>query len=438
MDLSGNSANNAYLDGAAAYSGGVVNATIGSSSWTAGPLGNYYQSGTLLVDAGSRSAGAAGLYHYTTQASQAIEGDSAVDIGYHYVALDTSGQPDSTLWLGIPDYLADPMPTITISSPANNANFNSSRVNVGGTFSSLSMQSVAVNGIPAFINGTSFEAVNVPLSVGANTLSAVLEDSMGRTATTSISITATPDANSPLNDPVQLQASQAGGFYPMAVNFQVTANAPGTFQSVSYDFEGGDAADLIATDLNAVTHTYSAAGQFFPAATVHTSAGRFSSIGGWNCLGEDADHQPPRIIATHSPNLVSTINVANPVGLKWTSDSHLYVLSGSTAAVAEYDSQGSLVRSLSGIGDGPLGLDVDGSGNVYVAMTGDNQVWKFNPSGSSFAADSTFGQGGYIGLQSGQTGRGESEFNTPYDVAVAPDGSGITVSDSGNERVQFF
>ena len=92
----------------------------------------------------------------------------------------------------------------------------------------------------------------------------------------------------------------------------------------------------------------------------------------------------------------------------------------------------------SGIGDGPSGLDVDGSGNVYVAMTGDNQVWKFNPSGSSFAADSSFGQGGYIGLQSGQTGSGEGQFDTPYDVAVAPDGSGIVVSDSGNNRVQFF
>ena len=48
--------------------------------------------------------------------------------------------------------------------------------------------------------------------------------------------------------------------------------------------------------------------------------------------------------------------------------------------------------------------------------------------------DTTFGTGGYIG----SSGTGDGQFNTPYDVAVSPDGQEIAVSDSGNHRIQRF
>ncbi len=61
-----------------------------------------------LADAGSRTAGAAGLYHYTTQVNQTREANTPVDIGFHYVAcaLET-GQPVDTDGDGLPDYLED-------------------------------------------------------------------------------------------------------------------------------------------------------------------------------------------------------------------------------------------------------------------------------------------------------------------------------------------
>jgi hypothetical protein len=157
------------------------------------------------------------------------------------------------------------------------------------------------------------------------------------------------------------------------------------------------------------------------------------------------------------PILLSTIAVTDPVDLKW-AGTNLYVLSGSTATITEYDADGNIVRSLSGIGDSPSGLDVDADGNVYVAMTGDNQVRKFYPtipvqsdivfrwsmaeedveSGYSFAVDESFGNGGYIGLNSGLSGTDTNAFNAPFDVAVSPDGGTISVSDSGNNRIQQF
>jgi hypothetical protein len=79
-----------------------------SFNWQFGALGNYYlPTSSLLIDAGSRTADLAGLYHFTTQTDQTKETTSTVDIGYHYVALDGNGNPVDTDSDGIPDYLED-------------------------------------------------------------------------------------------------------------------------------------------------------------------------------------------------------------------------------------------------------------------------------------------------------------------------------------------
>lgn len=103
--------NNGYT-AASAFWGGSGNqlslVTTGTGGFTNGPLGGYYYpssgGGTTLyalVNAGSRNATNAGLYHYTTQTSQAKETNSTVDIGFHYVATTGSGSTTP------PDYDAD-------------------------------------------------------------------------------------------------------------------------------------------------------------------------------------------------------------------------------------------------------------------------------------------------------------------------------------------
>ena len=138
-----------------------------------------------------------------------------------------------------------------------------------------------------------------------------------------------------------------------------------------------------------------------------------------------------------APILLSTISVTDPVDLKWAGN-NLYVLSGSTATITEFDANGNAIRSLSGIGTSPSGFDVDAAGNVYVAMNGDNQVWKFNPTNTTFAADATFGNAGYIGSGDGSACNYPGAFNAPFDVAASPDGGTISVSDSGNNYIQQF
>ena len=99
------------------------------TSW----FGKYYlPSNSPLINAGSTTADQVGLYHFTTQTNQAIEANSVVDIGYHYVATDANGNPLDSNGDGIPDYIEDvngngisglgQMPWgITIENPVNGA-----------------------------------------------------------------------------------------------------------------------------------------------------------------------------------------------------------------------------------------------------------------------------------------------------------------------------
>ncbi len=77
-------------------------------NWQVSWFGNFYlPPNSPLIDKGSTTADQLGLYHFTTQTNQMKETNSIVDIGYHYVATDTYGNPLDSNSDGIPDYQAD-------------------------------------------------------------------------------------------------------------------------------------------------------------------------------------------------------------------------------------------------------------------------------------------------------------------------------------------
>jgi len=77
-------------------------------NWETSWFGGFYlPTNSPLINGGSTTANLLGLYHFTTQTNQTVEGDSVVDIGYHYVATDDYGNPLDTNDDGIPDYLED-------------------------------------------------------------------------------------------------------------------------------------------------------------------------------------------------------------------------------------------------------------------------------------------------------------------------------------------
>ena len=340
--------------------------------------------------------------------------------GENTFTLTANGSASATTKL----YLDSVAPVIAISKPLNNSTFGTTRVNVTGIFTEASLERITVNGVIAFITGSgTFEARNVPLDVGANTITATAEDIAGNTTTATINVT----GSATLLDPVQLAVAPIAGFDPLTVSFSIVQqNVSGT---AYIDFEG----DGTQTAFSA-SHIYTA-GQHFPVVTIVADGNRFSSIGGWNA-------SPSLRVNVQQPltQVGSSIAISDPVDLKIGGpSSHLFVLSRTGAFVNEYDSIPALVRSITlPSGSVPTGLDVDATGNVYVVLSGHHQVAKYKLVSGTYALDTAFSSTGLIGKSDHTPSAGSGEFDTPYDVAITPDGTQIAVSDSANHRIQMF
>jgi hypothetical protein len=106
-DASAFSANKNGYVGLSHALGEIGYTELASLTYANGPLGRHYLPGSTFQDAGTDLATALGLYHFTTRANQVKEVNSAVDYGFHYVAVDSLGMPLDFDQDGIPDYLED-------------------------------------------------------------------------------------------------------------------------------------------------------------------------------------------------------------------------------------------------------------------------------------------------------------------------------------------
>ena len=139
---------------------------------------------------------------------------------------------------------------------------------------------------------------------------------------------------------------------------------------------------------------------------------------------------------------VSSLNTAHldyfntPMGVAVDGAGNVYVADTYNHRIQKYDSSGSYVSTLGVTGvtgtdnshfNGPCGVAVDGSGNVYVAETYNHRIQKYDSSGSYVST---------LGV-TGVTGTDNSHFNTPMGVAV--DGAGnVYVADTYNYRIQKY
>ncbi len=122
---------NAYTNSTDPFSIGGANdrQMTDGFNWQPSWFGNYYlPTNSPLIQSGDIPASQLGLYHFTTQTNQEVNGTNIVDIGYHYVATDKNGNPLDSNKDGIPDYLEDPNGdgqslTITLVAPTNSAAF---------------------------------------------------------------------------------------------------------------------------------------------------------------------------------------------------------------------------------------------------------------------------------------------------------------------------
>ena len=102
-----------------------------------------------------------------------------------------------------------------------------------------------------------------------------------------------------------------------------------------------------------------------------------------------------------------------------------FFLAGAAGAAYEYAGKWGSGGSGNGQFDGPWGVALASSGNVYVADFNNHRIQYFTSSGS------------FLGKW-GSHGSGNGQFHYPVGVAVTPNGAYVYVADEGHNRVQYF
>ena len=115
--------------------GGTGNVNLTALTYATGPNSWPWYIGSSTpslqnVDT-SRTAATAGLYHYTTFTNQIKEQASAVDLGFHYVALNGNSLPVDTDGDGVPDYIEDS--NGNGFSDENEQSYNNPSISLGAT-----------------------------------------------------------------------------------------------------------------------------------------------------------------------------------------------------------------------------------------------------------------------------------------------------------------
>ena len=159
--------------------------------------------------------------------------------------------------------------------------------------------------------------------------------------------------------------------------------------------------------------------------TFTTLAG-LAGVGGTNDgTGSSARFRFPSGVAVDSAGNVYVADQANHTIRKVTTNGVVTTLAGLAGSYGSADGNGNAARF-----NNPNGVAVDGTGNVYVADTGNNTIRKMTPAGIVMTLA---GLGGSAGSTNG-TGS-SARFNHP--TALAVDGAGnVYVADTWNQTIR--
>jgi sugar lactone lactonase YvrE len=169
---------------------------------------------------------------------------------------------------------------------------------------------------------------------------------------------------------------------------------------------------------------------YYPSYTFTTLAGAAPSAGSTNGSAiPTARFSFPTEAASDNQGNIYVADEANDTIRKITPAGVVTTLAGTAGTVGSTNGTGSAA-----LFNAPSGLRVDGSGNIYVADTGNNLIRMITPLGVVTTLAGTVVEGSANGNVSGGN-PGAASFDAPEDVAV--DGNGnVYVADSGNNEIR--
>jgi len=443
-------------------------------NWQTSWLGNYYlPNNSPLIDRGNPTADQVGLYHFTTQTNQVKETNSIVDIGYHYVAVNTNGNPFDADGDGVPDYLEDAngnglvdagetnwglailaQPVSQIVPQGTNVTF---AVTVGG-ITPLSYQ--------WYFNGTNFlaGATNVSLTLtnvqltNAGNYSAVVTNLMGSLTSSNAVLTVLSPYHPSITTQPASQAVVEGG----QVTFSVGVSGIGPF-TYQWQLNGTNLPndDLIITTVAGTNgYGYSGDGGAATNARLHWPHGVAVDAAG-NLFIADTENSVIRKVGTNGiittvagggncPNngdggLATNACLVGPHGVAVDASGNLFIAETENSVIRKVDTNG-IITTVAGngysgySGDGvvatntclnyPNGVAVDGSGNLFIADTENGRIRKVDTNGII----TTVAGGG-----NSDDGDGGAAINavlrSPSGVAVDASGN-LFIADTDNDRIR--
>jgi sugar lactone lactonase YvrE len=211
-------------------------------------------------------------------------------------------------------------------------------------------------------------------------------------------------------------------------------SADGTNSDAQFYFPAGIAVDgsgslYVADTYNNTIRKVTPVGTNWVTSTI---AGSVTNSGSADGTNSNARFNCPYGIAMDAANgnlyvadtYNNTIRKVTPVGTNWvtTTIAGLALNDGST------DGTNSTARFSS-----PVGIAVDGDGNIYVADMSNNTIRKVSPVGMNWVVSTIGGLAGNAGSADGLNNH--ARFSSPFGVAVDANGS-LYVTDEGNDTIR--
>jgi sugar lactone lactonase YvrE len=195
--------------------------------------------------------------------------------------------------------------------------------------------------------------------------------------------------------------------------------APALFDTPYAVATGTDGSVYVTDSKNNLIRKVTASG------TVSTIAGSLGVTGSSDGTGVNASFNTPLGIAVDGSNNIYVADTGNDTIRKISPSGVVTTLAGVAGEAGSLDGYGTEALFSS-----PEGLALDSNGNLYVADTGNNLIRKITPAG---AVSTVAGDAGVAGTQDGA--EGDAQFYDP--TALTLDGSGnIYVADSGNDTIR--